>query len=460
MDKRYLIFISSTYEDLKDERENAISAVLELNHIPAGMEQFPSVGIPPMDLIKKVLKGCDYYILIIGARYGSLSRSGISYTEEEYDYAKSLGIPIIAFFPSNPDSFPISRTDRDDSKRRKLEAFKEKVINGGITISYWKNADRLHSLILSSIPRAINYQPRTGWVRADTIPYNNDKVLDELNELRDYKNKSQSELNAASERLMILENKLNGWKASLAKPFTVGNVTFRMVYIVGGSFIMGTTKGQGIDALINNKPTYHVTVNDFWIGETQVTQALWAAVTGTNPSRFIGNTNHPVEQVSFANCQSFIKKLNDKFKDQLAPMGLEFRLPTEAEWEFAARGGNVGKDNDYAFAGSNNIDEVAWYNDNRTHPVAEKMSNELGLYDMSGNVWERCLISNITEHNEYGENQSALERKETFALCRGGSWSNQSSSFCKVSYRGRNTRMGFDNVGLRLALSYSTVKPH
>lgn len=169
MNRRYLIFISSTYEDLKEEREKVISAVLELKHIPSGMEQFPAVGIPPMNLIKKVLKDCDYYILIIGARYGSLSDNDISYTEEEYNFAISEGIPVIAFFPSDPNSFPISKLDDDHSKLKLLEAFKEKVRKGGITIKYWKNADDLKSKVLASIPQAIEFQPRIGWVRADVV---------------------------------------------------------------------------------------------------------------------------------------------------------------------------------------------------------------------------------------------------------------------------------------------------
>ena len=182
-------------------------------------------------------------------------------------------------------------------------------------------------------------------------------------------------------------------------PFTVKGVTFKMILVNHGTFIMGST-------LEKAKTLAHkVTISkDYYMGETPVTQALWQAVMGDNPSEFKGD-NNPVEKVSWDDCQEFIKKLNEL-------TGQKFRLPTEAEWEFAARGGN--KSNHTLYAGSSNIEEVAWYESNSwcernsrrkvhpldsifitnsirgTHPVAQKTPNELGLYDMSGNVSEWC----------------------------------------------------------------------
>ena len=165
--------------------------------------------------------------------------------------------------------------------------------------------------------------------------------------------------------------------------FEVGTCRFKMIRVEHGTFMMGAMEGDN-DAADYEKPVHQVTLtNDYYIGETQVTQELWKVVMGSNPSRHKGN-KRPVESLSWNDCQSFIERLNAK-------TGKHFRLPTEAEWEYAARGGN--KSEGYKYSGSNNLDDVAWYYDNSgalTHDVATKQSNELGIYDMSGNVWEWC----------------------------------------------------------------------
>lgn len=156
-----------------------------------------------------------------------------------------------------------------------------------------------------------------------------------------------------------------------------------MVYVSGGTFTMGATSEQGSDVRSDEKPTHSVTLSSYYICKYEVTQALWRAVMGSNPSNFKGD-NLPVESVSWNDCQTFINRLNSY-------TGRNFRLPTEAEWEFAARGGNYSRH--YKYSGSNYIGDVAWYDNNsgnRTHPVGTKQPNELGLYDMSGNVYEWC----------------------------------------------------------------------
>ena len=229
------------------------------------------------------------------------------------------------------------------------------------------------------------------------------------------------------------------------KTFTVKGVKFTMVAVEGGTFTMGATSEQGSDAAGDEKPTHQVTLSSYYIGKTEVTQALWKAVMGKNPSKFKGD-NLPVENVSWDDCQEFIKKLN-------ALTGKNFRLPTEAEWEYAARGGN--KSRSYKYSGSNNIDDVAWYNknsENRTHPVKTKQSNELGIYDMCGNVWEWC-------QDRYGDYSSATQTNPKGATTgsnrvnRGGS-SGSYGRYCRSSYRSYNTPGYSDKfLGLRLALT-------
>ena len=226
--------------------------------------------------------------------------------------------------------------------------------------------------------------------------------------------------------------------------FTVNGVSFTMVAVKGGTFTMGGTAEQGSDAESDEKPTHQVTLSDYMIGETEVTQELWKAVMGSNPSHFSG-TNLPVEKVSWDDCQTFITKLN-----QLT--GRNFRLPTEAEWEYAARGGQ--KSRGYKYAGSNTLSNVAWYGDNsssKTHPVKQKQANELGLYDMSGNVWEWCQdwygrYSSSAQTNPKGPSSGSAR------VNRGGGWA-FSASNCRVAFR-NNSFPGSRNgdLGLRVVL--------
>jgi len=235
--------------------------------------------------------------------------------------------------------------------------------------------------------------------------------------------------------------------------YTVGGVSFTMVAVQGGTFTMGATAEQGSDAYDSEKPAHQVTLSSYSIGQTEVTQELWQAVMGSNPSNFTGDLQRPVNCVSWDDCQTFISKLNQM-------TGKNFRLPTEAEWEYAARGGN--RSQGYKYAGSNNIDDVAWYWDNipsqssntagyGTQTVATKSPNELGLYDMSGNVWEWC-------QDWYGSYSSDAQTNPTgpasgsYRMFRGGSWYYDAWS-CRVSYRFYYPpSFNYSFLGLRLAL--------
>ncbi len=226
----------------------------------------------------------------------------------------------------------------------------------------------------------------------------------------------------------------------------VGSVKFKMLKVEGGTFTMGATREQGSDAFDDEKPAHEVTLSDYYIGETEVTQALWKAVMGYNPSEHQGDGNLPVEQVSWEDIvKKFIPALNTK-------TGRTFRLPTEAEWEYAARGGNRGKG--YRYSGSNNIDEVAWFGENsegKPHPVKEKDANELGLYDMSGNVLEWCQDWVGKYNSDTQTNPKGLDKK-TSRVLRGGSWLN-SERCCRVSHRndGAPDICG-SNIGFRLVM--------
>ena len=244
----------------------------------------------------------------------------------------------------------------------------------------------------------------------------------------------------AQKRKAKTERTTKGKAASGKQTFTVNGVSFTMIAVQGGTFTMGATGEQGSDAYSaysGEKPAHKVTVSSFYIGQTEVTQELWEAVMGGNPSEFKG-AKRPVENVSWDNCQEFIRKLNAK-------TGKSFRLPTEAEWEYAARGGS--RSQGYKYSGSNTVGDVAWYGANsedHTHTVATKRANELGLYDMSGNVWEWCQNK---WYNYDGSSYTGSRR-----VYRGGSWGG-SARGCSVSFRCNLSPDDRDYLlGLRLAL--------
>ncbi len=219
-----------------------------------------------------------------------------------------------------------------------------------------------------------------------------------------------------------------------------------MVYVSGGTFTMGATSEQGSDADSDEKPAHSVTLSGYYIGKYEVTQELWKAVMGSNPSSFKGD-NLPVENVSWNDVQEFLRKLN-------AMTGKRYRLPTEAEWEFAARGGNSSRG--YKYSGSNSIGSVAWYygnSGNRTHAVGTKSPNELGIYDMSGNVYEWC--QDWYSSSYYGSSPRTNPKgpnSGSYRVVRGGCWY-YNSRICRVSFRDGYTPVVRNSyLGFRLAL--------
>lgn len=227
----------------------------------------------------------------------------------------------------------------------------------------------------------------------------------------------------------------------------LSRIAMQMVSVQGGAFIMGCTAEQGSDCYDGESPAHRVSLSSFSIGKYPVTQKQWREVMGTNPSRFAGCDNCPVENVSWHDAQTFINRLNEK-------SGQKYRLPTEAEWEYAARGGNMSRG--YRFSGSNTISSVAWYDSNSaksTHAVGDKQPNELGIYDMSGNVWEWCE----DWHGAYSSNAQTNPKgpsSGTGRIARGGCWFNLART-CRVSNRyssDPNAKERF--LGFRVAQSH------
>ena len=233
---------------------------------------------------------------------------------------------------------------------------------------------------------------------------------------------------------------LEGWQVILTGERNI----FHMIKIGGGTFEMGC--GSWIsDCSEDEKPVHTVIVSSFYMSATEVTQAQWISLMGTNPSYFKGN-NLPVENVSWNEVEQFIKKLNQQ-------TGGGYRLPTEAEWEYAARSGGVNE----KYAGtSSNLGDYAWYRDNsnsNTHPVAQKMPNGFGLYDMSGNVQEWC--SDIYDKSYY-KNSPAKDprgaKSGASSILRGGSWF-MNVAFCRLSNRNFNfPQSRYNDIGFRLAM--------
>jgi len=168
-DKRFQVFISSTFVDLIEERQAVLKGVLELNHMPAGMELFPAADDSSWELIKDVIDSSDYYVLIVGGRYGSLDDEGIGYTEKEYDYAVSRNKPVIPLLHENPDNLPREKTETDEAAWKKLKEFRSKVEKNH-TCVYWRTPDDLKAKLIVGLTSAVKRYPAIGWVRADKIP--------------------------------------------------------------------------------------------------------------------------------------------------------------------------------------------------------------------------------------------------------------------------------------------------
>ena len=316
-------------------------------------------------------------------------------------------------------------------------AFEKVNITEGATSTINATLQNGREVTISSTPAGVDLYVDDKWV--GTTPYKGSLTFGTHTlSISEEGKKNEKQVNIAQA----------GGESSFALSFgpesfkeTINGVSFDMIPIQGGSFMMGSNDGEAYE-----KPIHRVTVSDFYMGKTEVTQALWTAVMGNNPSYFKGD-NLPVENVSWDDTQEFIKKLNRL-------TGKKYRLPTEAEWEYAAGGGSNNRTKWAVTDVESSVSAYSWHDSNsgsQMHEVASKLPNSLGLYDMSGNVWEWCndwyvYYSSNDQVNPTGETTGS------YRVFRGGSW-NTYLQYCRVASRsGNKPGNRFSNLGFRLCL--------
>jgi hypothetical protein len=226
MEKRYQVFVSSTFADLREERSRVIQTVMELDCIPAGMELFPAADEEQLAFIKRVIDDCDYYIVIVGGRYGSTTTDGVSFTEKEYEYALERGLKVIALLHEDPKALPVSKSEEDSLARQRLEAFRRRLAEGRL-VKFWASADALPGLVALSLAKTIKLFPAQGWVRAGAE--SREALLAEIADLR-----RRNELQAA--QLQELQSEPVPRFSDLAS-------LDDQIYVDGTSYVGSSAKG-------------------------------------------------------------------------------------------------------------------------------------------------------------------------------------------------------------------------
>jgi len=211
MDKRYQVFVSSTYVDLQEERQSVLQTLMEMDCIPAGMELFPAADEEQWEFIKRIIDDCDYYLLIIGGRYGSIADDGLSYTEKEFDYAVSKGIKVIALLHKSPDDLPRSKSEMEEKNHQKLQSFRAKVSDGRL-VRFWDNASQLPGEVSLSLNKTMRLFPAVGWIRADSAA--SPELLIEINDLRKRNDELQLQLQESQISLPVIpREELADWNS-------------------------------------------------------------------------------------------------------------------------------------------------------------------------------------------------------------------------------------------------------
>jgi len=213
MDKRYQVFVSSTYVDLQEERQSVLQTLMEMDCIPAGMELFPAADEEQWEFIKRIIDDCDYYLLIIGGRYGSTADDGLSYTEKEFDYAVSEGIKVIALLHKSPDDLPRSKSETEEVNYQKLQSFRDKVSDGRL-VRFWDNATQLPGEVSLSLNKTMKLFPAVGWVRADST--SSPELLVEINTLRKRNDELQLQLQEnQGAQLLLPREEIADWDSEI-----------------------------------------------------------------------------------------------------------------------------------------------------------------------------------------------------------------------------------------------------
>ena len=286
--------------------------------------------------------------------------------------------------------------------------------------------------------KKVEHSDKNSEVKVVSREYAEEKKVEEKEE------KQEKQIKTASKKSGGLSPR---WlsSATIEQKRILGALIENMVKVEGGTFIMGATSEQGSDAESDEKPTHRVTLSDYHIGKYEVTQEEWEAVMGSNPSYYKG-TKKPVERVSWKDCKEFVRRLS-------AFTGLKFMLPTEAQWEYAARGGNKSKG--YKYSGSNNLSSVAWYDGyGGAKEVGRKLPNELGIYDMSGNVREWCSDAWYSYDSCSVVNPKHEGMPDSYRVYRGSGWRHYAET-CRVSNRSYFVDPSYSDeyIGLRLVIN-------
>ena len=256
MDKRYQVFISSTFADLEEERKGVMEAIIELDCFPAGMEMFPASNKEQFEYIRSVIDESDYYIIIVAGRYGSIAEDGISYTEKEFDYAQEKGIPILAFVKKDIETLPANKVEKDQDKVKKLEDFRNKVLTGRLA-KFWDTSEELKYNLHSSLAREMRINPRIGWIRGDstadiklnrtlsTLQEENRQLKEKYKDLqKDYQNLT---LNKESDNTKEFWTKINKkfditFKSSINMPLKVTTSIYDILQKTGVKLIYGFSR--------------------------------------------------------------------------------------------------------------------------------------------------------------------------------------------------------------------------
>ncbi|MFZ4520471.1 MAG: SUMF1/EgtB/PvdO family nonheme iron enzyme [Bacteroidales bacterium] len=424
------VFIS--YSSKNKQTADAICHVLEQHKIKCWIAPRDiSIGDKYGNVIEQAICTCKVFIIIF-SKESSLSQ----WVGSELNIAFTDCRVIMPF--------------RIDSTR--LEGEMRLMLNNKHWIDAYPAPEERFAELVSAVAREVGLKitPSASPLPNDDLPFKREQPL-RAEEKENQKTQQKTCPNPACKRTGLsgeavycpfCSTKLTGSGSNFVNfTETVNGVTFDMLVVEGGTFMMGSNDGGD-----DERPIHKVTLYSFCIGKYPVTQKLWQLLMENNPSHFKGY-QLPVDQVSWANTQEFIQKLN-------FITGKNYRLPTEAEWEYAARGGNQSRG--YTYSGSNIIDDVAWYNSNsggETHHVGQKHANELGLYDMNGNVWEWCndwyskdYYASSPESNPQGLADGY------YRVNRGGSWYNYAQG-CRASDRGHGTPVSrCAYLGFRLVL--------